>query len=64
MKKSKFIDYQVILAVLSHRNKKEGEIISDLSQKSSGVKFSGKSPAHQAVSFVKAKDLPAAKKRA
>jgi hypothetical protein len=40
MKKSKFIDYNVILAILSHRNRKQREAIDDLSRKLSGGKVS------------------------
>jgi hypothetical protein len=37
MKKSKFIDYNVILAVLSHRNKKQVEALDDLAGKLTGA---------------------------
>ena len=40
MKKSKFIDYHVILAVLSHRNRKPGKAIDHKSRKLSGGKVS------------------------
>lgn len=49
MKKSKFIDYNVILAVLSHRNRKQEEAIDDQSLKLSGGKVSDNNQAEHVI---------------